>query len=763
MEKAKLIIKETKRKKLVAEVCFEKDSKTMSVPKFTPKDTTLNGKMVQVERIKGQIVRILDGDNILFSTGETTISASKVEKKNMKESKATNQREENFREFKHIRDVRYPAHAPYNFVPLNSQVVSIPREEIPAFMEKENKRKFNTYWKDRKTGWIQLDIETKTPIYIRDTLNQEEMQIKQKSEHDDKKKKIKKRYINSDFFSPGGSFQIPGSSLRGMVRNILEIVSFGKFENSDDQGLYYRGLADRSNLRTEYQQKMSSYDSKGRKPLYKANAGILKKDGMDYYITPTSYKPVSIEKREKGYKPFNFYKKRGGYWIVSGDMPNKKRDWLILFPEDGTELIPISREDVKNYIDDEARGKNVPNLIELAAKHEEVPCFYVTWKDKQGKKRISFGHTVMFRLAYEKSTEEHIPVPAFQINDLLIDRLNEEDLSEGLIKKIMGLEKKKYTRKELMDKLDELNLPKKDINTIMNHASIIDLAEAIFGNEKTFAGRVFFENACINEEHGNELIGESVPEILSSPKPTTFQHYLAQTSDEIRQLNHYNTAAPIRGYKLYWHKSGKQWEEKDKVKVKQMLDSKKILNSLHEIDEKVDSQHTVINPVKPGTQFTGKIRFENLSEIELGALLFAVDLPADHCHKLGMGKPLGLGSIQIRPTLYLSKRSKRYSSLFAEWGKSFEESFEQKDIEKFKDAFASYIIKEITPSKIINDLWQIDRIQELKCILDFKNKPDNKETGYMKIEPNNEFKDRKILPNPTALTSEKIKKKQNNE
>jgi CRISPR/Cas system CSM-associated protein Csm3 (group 7 of RAMP superfamily) len=763
MERAKLIIKETKRKKLVAEVCFEKDSKTMSVPKFTPKDTTLNGKIVQVERIKGQIVRILDGDHILFSTGGADISASKIEKKNMRESKTTKDSEKNFEEFKHIRDVRYPAHAPYNFVPLNSQVVSIPREEIPAFMEKENKRKFNTYWKDRKTGWIQLDIETKTPIYIRDTLNPKEMQIKQKSENDDKKKGIKKRYINSDFFSPGGSFQIPGSSLRGMVRNILEIVSFGKFENFDDQRLYYRGLADRSNLRTEYQQKMSSYDSKGRKPLYKANAGILKKDGMDYYITPTSYKPVSIEKREKGYKPFNFYKKREGYWIVSGDMPNKKRDWLILFPEDDTELIPISREDVKNYINDDARGKNVPNLIELAAIHEEVPCFYVTWKDELGKKRISFGHTVMFRLAYEKSTEEHIPVPAFQIDDSLIGRLDEADLSEESMKKIMELDKKKYTRKELMDKLETLNMTQRDINIIMTHASIIDLAEAIFGNEKTFAGRVFFENAHINEEHGNELNGESVPDILSSPKPTTFQHYLAQTSDEIRKLNHYNTPAPIRGFKLYWHKSGKQWEGKDKVKVKQILDSKKILNSLREIDEKVDSQHTVINPVKPGTQFTGKIRFENLSEIELGALLFAIDLPADHCHKLGMGKPLGLGSIQIRPTLYLSKRSKRYSSLFAEWGKSLEESFEQKDIEKFKAAFAAYITKEITPSNISNDLWQLDRIQELKCMLDFKNKPDNKETGYMKIEPDNEFKNRKILQSPTALISEQIKKKRNNE
>lgn len=48
------------------------------------------------------------------------------------------------------------------------------------------------------------------------------------------------------------------------------------------------------------------------------------------------------------------------------------------------------------------------------------------------------------------------------------------------------------------------------------------------------------------------------PSILASPKPTTFQHYLVQTSDEKPELKHYasqpNQDTVIRGHKLYWHK-----------------------------------------------------------------------------------------------------------------------------------------------------------------------------------------------------------------
>ncbi len=49
-------------------------------------------------------------------------------------------------------------------------------EEAPG----EDKCTFDTYHDGKNTGYIDLTIETKTPLYIRDTLTEDEMQKKKK-------------------------------------------------------------------------------------------------------------------------------------------------------------------------------------------------------------------------------------------------------------------------------------------------------------------------------------------------------------------------------------------------------------------------------------------------------------------------------------------------------------------------------------------------------------------------------------------------------
>ncbi len=170
------------------------------------------------------------------------------------------------------------------------------------------------------------------------------------------------------------------------------------------------------------------------------------------------------------------------------------------------------------------------------------------------------------------------------------------------------------------------------INQELKNPEIIDLAEVIFGNEKTHAGRVYFEDCYLEGTTQDALLNTDYPKILSNPKPTCFQHYLEQTEENLKDhpknLAHYNSENSIRGYKLYWHRSGEGWIEEDKKNI-----------------EKHKSQYTRITPVKPGSVFKGRIRFENLSDVELGALLFALHLPEGLAHKLGIAKPLGLGSV----------------------------------------------------------------------------------------------------------------------
>ncbi|MEA1883590.1 MAG: TIGR03986 family CRISPR-associated RAMP protein, partial [Thermotogota bacterium] len=197
-----------------------------------------------------------------------------------------------------------------------------------------------------------------------------------------------------------------------------------------------------------------------------------------------------------------------------------------------------------------------------------------------------------------------------------------------------------------------------DPKNIQNHIpnktkKILDMTEALFGDTEHISGRVSFEDANFTGDKNQAFEATTSPKILSSPKPTTFQHYLEQpqgTYTPKDQLNNWNDNAPIRGHKMYWHRNNPNWSEGKPIR------------------DRNDTQHTIITPVKTGSTFKGTIRFENLTEVELGALLFVLELKENLCHKIGMAKPLGLGSIKIKPTLKLIDRHSeqgRYATLFS--------------------------------------------------------------------------------------------------
>ena len=665
MEKGRLEIIKTKKGDFAVYIILE-NGKKIPLSDFKLRDDSLNNKEVEIIRENGRVVSMVCEGREIYSQKSSNDNRSYKQENKRMFGRNNPEKDKNFDSYK-PRDIY--SRAPYNFIPLNKTVVSA--EKIPEFDR--------YYTENRFTGYIDIEIEAKTPLYIRDALTEEEYKEKLAKE------KRNETYINPDFFSPGGIPRIPGSSLRGMIRTMVEIMSFGKFGFFDDARLYYRGLADVSSLRKEYQRHMSSFDKNSKKTQYKMSAGFLHKKGFNYFITPAKgFKQIlkkearqMVEKIGEKYEDFKFYKINNGYIVVSGPMQNKKRDWFIDLPDANAQEFKIPEEDILNYKDDRNRSDKVPDLLKLSK--DGVPCFYVRYKDSQGKDRISFGHTGMFRLAYEKTIGDHIA--------------------------------------------PELKNP-----------NITDIAEAIFGNEKTHSGRVFFEDAYLDGEPGDALLETAIPKILSNPKPTCFQHYIEQKEENLKDypknLAHYNLVNPIRGYKLYWHRSGKNWIETDQMNI-----------SNHQ------SQYTKITPVKAGAIFRGRIRFENLSEVELGALLFALDLPEGLAHKIGMGKPLGLGSVKITPKLYISDRKQRYSEFLAEWTGLKEEADK---ISEHKKAFEHYVLNYIKETK--TSLWDIDRIQQLKIMLDWNNKPKDEKTDYLLL---NKFRERKVLPKPVEVVEDK--------
>lgn len=83
----------------------------------------------------------------------------------------------------------------------------------------------------------------------------------------------------------------------------------------------------------------------------------------------------------------------------------------------------------------------------------------------------------------------------------------------------------------------------------------------------------------------------------------------------------------------------------------------------NEHDDEGNKRRVRIEPIKSGTDFYFEIDFNNLDQTELAQLCATLQPTPDFEHRLGMGKPLGLGSIKIEPIgLYLINRHQRYAT-----------------------------------------------------------------------------------------------------
>ena len=133
--------------------------------------------------------------------------------------------------------------APFNFVPLNDKVF------FPDWAEKIN---HDIPFEDGESGVIDITITAKSPIFIRD--------------HKDTTK----------FCNYNGEYFIPSTSVKGMVRNVLEIMSFGKMKIDNKE--------------------MSVRDMTNTKELVgiASGCGFLKKDENDNWIIVDYGKPRTI-------------------------------------------------------------------------------------------------------------------------------------------------------------------------------------------------------------------------------------------------------------------------------------------------------------------------------------------------------------------------------------------------------------------------------------------------------------------------------------
>jgi hypothetical protein len=122
--------------------------------------------------------------------------------------------------------------------------------------------------------------------------------------------------------------------------------------------------------------------------------------------------------------------------------------------------------------------------------------------------------------------------------------------------------------------------------------------------------------------------------ILAQPKPAQGRFYLMKTDRQAvsgsKEDAGYCDGNRIRGPKAYPHHG------------KFDLEALRRLNT-----PPSDQNRSVTGVVKPQTVFEFDLHLLNLSRTELAALVWLLTLPADHFLRLGLGKPLGFGSVRL--------------------------------------------------------------------------------------------------------------------
>ncbi len=694
------------------------DGKKMSINwRNIPADW--NNAEIQVKRINGQPVLLKKGDDeikkpepFVPEKRDTRDTRRNKSFKNYNEKKGGNNAKNADNSVKNIskhnnghgaldKNPR-SARSPYNFVPLNEKIIPSDVQDV----------KFDKYENGKNTGYIDIKIENKTPLFIRGN--------------------------NADFIIINGKPVIPGSSMRGMIRSLVEIVSFSKMDFINDSRFYFRSFADSlPNLRDKYHDEINK----------QTKVGILFKKDLASYILVQS-ELVSDVKDESSKN--TFFNKEDNIWVIRSG----QRKYTIAGRNKKEPGVIIGRNEtlIKEYLED--KNRKGPDVVKEAglSKHSEIgfPVFYQT--DTNGNVS-SIGNTKNYRLPYTSKVKQHL------YPDHLID--GKKDFAS----RIFGI-------------TDDKN------------------------SKETIAGRVFFEDSvCATPEFNKD----SVLDILGTPNPTSFQLYLEQpdgVKTPVKKLRHWDDEnVVIRGYKSYWHRitghSPKEFIVK-KQEFEIFLNHLKLQNPGRYIANLIDTHQALLDVYANGVEklvfkgdlsnvntetieilkkyffanhrklnisspmfsfikaldshntFTGRIRFENLSNNELGALLFALDLPENCCHKIGLGKPYGLGTIRITPELVLQNRPERYSKILDNNGNwNLQERSANND---FKKEFAGFVCKSIGENS--GDLWKCERFVQLKAMLEYDPAKQTSqkwldETNYMDVKK--EFRKREVLDNPKNI------------
>ena len=154
--------------------------------------------------------------------------------------------------------------------------------------------------------------------------------------------------------------------------------------------------------------------------------------------------------------------------------------------------------------------------------------------------------------------------------------------------------------------------------------------------------------------------------VLGSPRLSSFEFYLKSKNGRYKTetnkfgkrmlvpINPDEEDTVISGRKFYWHHKGKTIISDDQNSIDIAIKAKQ------EHKDKFSSKDNCLELVKSGSEFSFEVYFDKITEEQLRKLVYSLnfgenDKKSRLCHKIGHGKPVGLGSVRISVDSIISR------------------------------------------------------------------------------------------------------------
>lgn len=482
--------------------------------------------------------------------------------------------------------------APYRFVRTHNKIF------YPSWGQKQGKDiSFDMPYIDSQSGQINITITAKSPIFVGNGTN--------KNKDDAKNNKNDKP---QEFFNHNGTYYIPGSSIKGMIRTIATILSFSKM-SLDDKTLSCRDINNPAYKKKAMKQNQTFIGwlyVKSKKWYIDEIGELTKEHKISYEKLEQLFGKSLIAnlKNKQAHAKYELLQHKNlhlkeGTIVLTGFFGKKKNEFI--FPHTITQTHNLTNEQVKTF--QEAYYIGTPNESKDWTKRwkqeikqgKKVPIFFQKTQNNQIR---HFGLSMLYKLPYDNSTQAL------------------------------------YTR------------------SLTNYnKSYLDCVDRIFGfvrddtqshENKALKGRISFSHF---KAQGSPKSFAKQSLILSTPRPTFYPYYIDQTPNTLFKT-YDDQDSKLSGFKFY-------------------VPRHNIMNHKGNGNSNILSH---IIPLDEGTTFTGTLRYFNLKKEELGLLLLTLTFLQDkHYYKIGGAKPYGFGDCHIK--LHTSLNTQEYINAYIDFVK----------------------------------------------------------------------------------------------